>query len=227
MLNIPHQTDLAVQKALHQIAFIERSYDLTVFNGNGRREAIQHDLAVMLHFGDLKRITLELLDADSTALFQFAVRFNDVDHGNWRHDAATGVELPILDRRKVVGHRLLIKHNGGASKYQHHLKLSWGKADTLPSKATEVYKSEHARRITGGRQNGEFHVCSDARHRLVVVRAGTKDFAFAEDLDLSEAQVHLHRKFAAEELRFRLGDQLTGLVVQTPLGLQARNIRRA
>lgn len=227
MLNIPHQTDLAVQKTLHQIAFIERSYNLTVFNGNGRREAIQHDLAVMLHFGDLKRITLELVDAHKTILFQFAVNFNNVNHHDWSEDSANGVELPMLDCSKIASHRLVVKHNRGCGEYQQYLKLSWGKADSLHSKATEAYESEHARRITGGRQNGEFHVVPDARHRLVVVRAGSKDYAFAEDVVLEGAQVHLDRKFADEDLRFRVGDQLTAIVVPTPRGLQARNIRRA
>jgi hypothetical protein len=59
---------------------------------------------------------------------------------------------------------------------------------------------------------------------LLITQTGTRGFAFAKDLDFSEAPVFLLSRFASPTMTFRPGMLVTGIVVQTPRGLQARSI---
>lgn len=82
-----------------------------------------------------------------------------------------------------------------------------------------------ARKITGGKQSGQFHVGNEERHTLVVARAGAKEYAFARDMDLGADAVFLHQTHAPAGYAFEAGACATAIVVQTPKGLHAQRIR--
>jgi len=221
---VTKQHHLAIDKVVRQFAFVERSYQADVL---GDRDKLKHDLALMLAYGDLNNVHLELLGTDRAILFQFTIRFN----GEQAHcpliDPSQGIELPLIDRREVASTRLRVMRNGGEQEYRQHLLINWTKVDMLPRRPGDSYGSEHAAKISGGRQQGEFHVGRDFRHRLVISNVVTRGYAFAHDLDLRVDGVFLHPKFSASNLVFRPGNRVTAIVVQTPRGLQARSIQAA
>jgi hypothetical protein len=223
-MSMPDTLGLEVSKAIEQIAFIARSYALSLWTSDANKADWKHDLTVMHRHGDLEHVRLELLAADQTVLFEFKIRFTGSGGGERLADTGQGVELPVLDRRRVAGHRLIVQQLGHVAGYRHLLRMPWQSAATLPKRAGDAFESEHARKITGGRQHGLFHVPAEARHRLLITRVGDRGFAFARDLDLGVEGVFLHAKFALQGFEFRPGRHVTAVVVQTPRGLQARNI---
>lgn len=215
---------LSVSKLLRQLAFVDRSYGLGLWSSDEIRGLWQHDLELMLYHGDLKRVALQLLDSEKSVLFEFGISFGGMQGASAACDTAQGIELPVLNRSRVFSHRMLVNRNGRSKEYEWQLQASWATAEKLRTRATDGFESEHARRITGGRQTAAFAITPDARHRLVVTNAGSKAFAFAKDIDLGAEGVYMERRFAPDAYRFRVGDRVTAIVVQTPRGLQARSI---
>jgi hypothetical protein len=226
-MHILESIKLEVSKAIEQLAFIDRSYNLGLWPSDASKHDWKHDLAIMRAFDDLEYICLELLAADNTVLGEFRPAFNGSMRGLRVIDSARGVELPILNRRLISGQRALLQRRGHEAQYRHLLRIPWSPAETLRKRAGDVYKSEPASATTAGRLNGAIHVGAEARHRLVVTQIGTKGYAFARDLDLGADGIFLHPKFAPVGMQFRIGQRLTSVIVQTPRGLQARNIQAA
>ena len=76
-----------------------------------------------------------------------------------------------------------------------------------------------------GRMTGEVFVANEARQTVTVLNvAAGGQFAFGRSPALA-ADVFLHRGQCAEPLTFQSGQQLACVVIQTPRGLQGRNIR--
>jgi hypothetical protein len=224
---IPNQIQLEVSKAVEQLAFVDRSYNLGIWGSETVKNDWKHDLGVMRTFGDLSHVRLELLASDKTVLFDFGIDFRDRRNGARTLDSAKGVELLVFDRRLTAGHRVVVEPYRSVEQYRQHLRMAWNGVERLAKRPGGTIQSEHTQRITGGRQQGTMHISSEARHNLVVTRTGSNGYAFASDLDLGIDGVFLHRNFAAPGCIFRTGQRLTAVVIQTPRGFQARNIRMA
>lgn len=229
-MNIPQCIELEISKAIDQLAFADRTYDLgaPTWPTNESKADWKHDLAVMRMFGDLKDIRLELLATDRTVPFEFRISFNGVSTGGASVDRARGVEIPVLPvavRAAVTDKRVVIGHCGKEAQYRHLLRKNWSPATSHAKRAGDTYRSSHCEAITGGRETGSFHVAADARHSLAVYRCGVRGYAFAKAPELGMADVHLRAEHAPPGFRFYPGQQLTAIIVQTPRGLQARNIQ--
>lgn len=224
---IPESIQLEVSKAIEQLALVDKTYNLGLWPTEVSKQEWKHDLSVMRYFDDLEHVRLELLAADNTVLCEFRLAFNGSARGQQFTDSAKGVEVPLIDRRLVASQRAIVQWKGRQDQYKHLLRMPWSSAATLPRRTGDTYESEHAARITGGRQHGMFHVAAEARHRLVVTQVGTKGYAFAKDLDLNLDGVFLHQNWAPAGWQFRPGQQVTALVIQTPKGLQTRKIQVA
>lgn len=224
---IPDAVKLEVSKAIQQLAFVDRSYHLGLWSSDAAKEDWKHDLGLMRACDDLEYVCLELLAADHTVLCEFRLTFNGSARGARMTDSGQGIELPVLDRRLVAQGRCILQRHGRETQYKDLLKIRWSPAETLRKRAGDSYASEHAAKITGGRQDGTFHVAAEARHRLIVTQNGTQGYAFAKDLDLGADGIFLLPKFAPVGLQFQPGQQLTAVIVQTPRGFQARNIQAA
>ena len=221
---IPDDCLMQSKKVVSQFDTIGRSYNLPIWAPQSKEDH-QHDWGVMLAHDDLQSVRLELLAADKTVLFEFKIEFARRKANGKFIDSANGVELPVLDRATVSGHRLIIQQSGRESVYRHLLRIGWSPAETLVKRRGNTFASEHARKITGGRQTAKVHVSAEARQRLVVTQTGDDGYAFGDVPAKGWKGVFLHLKFAPPGLQFRIGQQLTALLVQTPRGVQARAIR--
>ena len=219
--------EFEVAKALAQIRFVDRSYQLGLWKDETEYANWLHDLALMRSCEDLARITLELLSRTAKVVAQFSFDFGGQAGATRVFDSAQGIELPLIDRSSVVGKRLVVHRRGREGSYRHLLRVSWSPAAALAREEGRAFASEHAARITGGRQSGSFFVAERDRHRLQVTQTGERGFAFARDLDLDGANVFLLAKFAKTGVTFVPGAMLRATVVQTPRGLQARDIEAA
>jgi len=222
---IPANYCMQAKKVVSQFDTIGRSYYLPIWAPQTAADH-QHDWGVMLAHGDLQSASLELLAGDKTVLFEFKVRFQGEKAKRGLIDSADGVELPVLDRATVAGHRLIIQQSGREPVYRHLLRMTWSPAQTLQKRRGDSFASEHARKITGGRQTANVHVTAEARQRLVVTQTGDGAYAFGE-VPARFKGVFLHRKFAPPGFQFRIGQQISAVLVQTPKGLQARAIQMA
>jgi hypothetical protein len=217
---------IAAEKAVRQLDFTARSYHLNNwFQGDSHRNLVD-DLATLLENNVLENIRLELRDEKSTVRFEFRIDFGADGQLKDLRDSAAGVEVPVLPPGLVAGFRLLVSPWPKIVRYVHLLKINWGPAETLPKEAGDHIESEHARKITGGRQKGTIFIDSSARHHLEV-RDVLPRFAFGRDLTLGLDGIFLLEKYAPQGLKFHRGMRLTAVVIQTPRGLQARAIRPA
>ena len=217
---------LAISKAVRQLLFITRSYDLTLCDAS--IDDLKADLELMLRHNDLSSIRLELLGADGKVLVEFLLTFNGLD-GNGRGiiDTGRGIELPMFDRTLVKGKRLVIQQNGLEAAYKHLLRIPWHKARNIPKSQGAAYESDHAAKISGGRQSAKFHVGDVARHRFVITQTGNKGFGFAKDLDAGHDGVFVLAKQLPAEIKFAVGTHFSALLVQTPRGFQVRTASAA
>jgi hypothetical protein len=221
---IPADCSLQVKKVVSQFDLVARSYNLPIWAPQTAADH-QHDWGVMLAHSDLQSASLELLAADKTVLYELKIRFEGQKPKAGFIDSANGVELPVLDRASVAGHRLIIQQNGREATYRHLLRMTWSPAQTLRKRPGDTFVSEHARKITGGRQTANVHVSAEARQRLVVTQTGDSGYAFGDVPAKGWKGIFLHRKFAPPGFQFRIGQQLLAVCVQTPRGLQARAIQ--
>lgn len=225
LVAVSSATRLEVSKAMAQVEFIDRAYSLKLWTSRAVARQWAHDLELMRHFDDMRGITLELTDSGNCVLFAFHIEF-DQQAGGRLVDSGTGVELPMLDRGRVRGHRLIIQHEGGMERYRHLLAMKWADAPTLHRTRGTSYESEHARKITGGRQSGSFFVDNHERRLVVVTQVGSLDYVFAKSIGRPEVQnVFIHRKWAAPGVDLKAGVRLSALLVVTPRGVQARDVR--
>ena len=96
---------------------------------------------------------------------------------------------------------------------------------TVPSGSS--YESEHARKITGGRQSGSFFVGNDERRLVVVTQAGNLDYVFAKSMGRPEVQNVFIIESGSRRGSIEPGTRLSALLVVTPRGVQARDVRAA
>jgi hypothetical protein len=216
---------LEVSKAVEQLVFILRSYDVPF--PASRKADYKHDLRIMRERSDLSSIRIEFLAEDGTVLSEFKIEFDGKDSRRNLRDPGKGIELPLIPRHLIDGHRLVISRNSREVEYSNLLKRSWGRAGSRTKRPGASYVSDHAAYITGGRQHGAFFVSDESRHSLIVTRTGEQEFAFGLDTDLDAENVFLHPAYAPPGFSFEAGSKLSAVVIQTPRGLAARAIRPA
>jgi hypothetical protein len=219
---------LEISKVKAQVQFIDRAFGLGIWRSKEDWLKWAHDLEVMREFDDLSGFALELLDATQRVLFCFRIDFGKQNRRAHLVDSGSGIELPMLDRAMVHSHRLIAHHNGKMDRYRHLLALRWSDAETLPRASGSSYESEHARKITGGRQSGNFFVGNEARRLLMVTQSGHLDYVFAKALGQPEVpNVFIHRRWVQSRVTLQPGARLSALLVATPRGVQARDVRAA
>lgn len=212
-----------VEKILRQVDFICRSLDHTLWTDTHPVSHVAHDVVLMRSHDDLHAVRLQLL-SDRATVAEFVWRFVDDGGRPQVFDTAGGIELPLIASRSVTSLRFQVKNLDQGHRYRDHLWLRWPALEDLNEPIGSRFHSEHAARITGGRQTGTFFVNAAARHRLQITNVGNRGFAFARDLDFKDQNVFLLQRFAKPGVVFQPGGILTAIVVATPKGLQARDI---
>ena len=222
------EATLEISKAVRQLTFLDRAYNLAIWSSDDYCASFTHDLELMRAADDLASVTLQLIDRAGAVCGEYRIAFGQggsrtahtkVDSG--------GIEMPVIDRSTVTGKRVIVDRRGNDQGYRSHLKLNWSPAPKLEQRAGDSYASEHAARITGGRETGAFFVAASARHNLVITNATPKGtYAFAKDLDMNRDGIFLLRQHAPN-VPFQIGARLTAVIVATPKGLQARAARAA
>ncbi len=222
---MPEPVRLETEKAIHTLTLVDRAYALGIWSSPEEKAKWLNDIGVFLAFDNLNSISLELLGADKTVVAEVKINFGQ--HASGKAGGLTsGTEVPVLDKKLVTGHRVLVQHkNGNAAQYQHFLKFNWSPAETLRRRQGDEFANSQARK-TGGRQTGSIFASKDSRHTLVVTRPiGTKGFGFADCPDLGLTGVLLHIRHLRGLKGLRLGQRVTAQIVQLPQGIQAREVR--
>lgn len=219
------KTALAIKKAMYQLDTVARSYLTTICNASNADLA--RDLETMLAANDLKTLRFELLDHDGLVVFEFKLNFVGIERSvQGLPDSGAGIELPILKPGLVAGRRLVVERNGRDAQYSGQLRLNWGDVKIVARSSESTFASEHAAKITGGRQSGTFHVTDIVRHQFVINELGSPKHAFARDLDNQTDRVFVLAKLLPTGCTLKLGTKFTGILVQTRRGLQVRSLRR-
>lgn len=213
---------LSVAKAVHQFELIARTYGVKLWSSP--TEHLRADLETMLRFDDLEGIRVELLGAQGQVVCEYAVSFGAGGVRSNLPDSARGVEVPVLVPGLVKGSRMVVSRRGGSDRYAGSLRLAWGPAASVPKSLGSTYASQHVAAITGGRQSARFHVSHDARRRFVVTQSGQRGFGFAKDLDSGVERVYVTAQQMPQGLPLRVGARFSGLLIQTPRGMQVRSL---
>jgi cold shock CspA family protein len=216
---------LAVEKALDTLTLVDRAYSLGIWPSPEEKDKWQHDLGVFPTFDNLNSLSLELLGADKTVVAEVKINFGQHVDGK-TSGARTGTEVPVLDRKLVTGHRVLVQwKDGNQDQYRHLLRLNWQTAETLRRRQGDEFANSQARK-TGGRQSGTIFTSKDSRHTLIVTHPiGSKGFGFGDCPDLGLTNVFLHSRHLRGLKGLKLGQRVTAQIVQLPQGIQAREVR--
>jgi hypothetical protein len=190
-----------------------------------RRQDLVHDLVPMAWFQDLASISCELLreaQVVAAAVWKFTGKTLAIAPRGF--DRGGGLELPVLQGQKLTP-KFTIQRKGNDVAYRHQLRLNWTDTENTTRQKGSSFGSQHVLKTTGGRAAAEFFVADDARRELSVYKAGAREFAFAKSIDGKLRDIYLHASFAPEGFRFHRGQRLWAVVVTTPAGLQAREIK--
>ncbi len=217
---------LTISKVAAQITLAQKVYGRSLGLDLATREDTLADLAVMLSNQDLKRLDIDLLgEGGRRVLHQFSWHFGAGPDASAGPDFARATELPVLDMQAVDAHRFVVHRHGRERIYRHLLRVSWSQAEDLPQAVASETQAAHTAKITGGRVSGTLRVAESDRHFVRISRTGVKGYAFGQDLAAPWRTVFLHPKQAAPGTSFRIGQTVSCLLVTTPRGFQARDIR--
>jgi hypothetical protein len=226
IINPNRECRLAAEKALMQLGFIDSAYNLGIWNSPDSKGKWKHDLALMIAHNDLSHIRLELLGRDHSVIFEYRIDFIGQRISSPMTDHTGGLELALIDIGDVVDKRIIVQRNGRDAMYRDLLQINWTNAEVLPKRTGTTFQSEHTRKITGGRQNSECFVSNEAMREFRVVRTGAKGFGFAVPMrERNKTQYFFSLNSAPQVWRPAIGDIIEAIPVQTPKGLQLRNIR--
>ncbi len=215
---------LDIRKTVSAFDFILRSYGQPIPWGT-RRGDYEHDLLVMRRHGDLEHAAVEILGQDRTVAYRYRVRFGESAAVGF--DAARGIELPILPKQSVSESRVLIGPTVRLDEYRLLLRNRWARADRLTFRNGGRFVSEHTARINGGRVAGEVFVADDSRKSGTLLNvAQTGCYGFVRHPQFP-SDIYVHQSKCPPGMRLAPGLRISFVVVQTPRGLQAYDIRRA
>jgi hypothetical protein len=218
---------LEISKALRQMQFLDKAYGLKLWDTEKHRLDWAHDLELMRAACDLQTVRLQLTDKAGQVCGEYSIAFLLGQRAAPVKADSAGIEMPVIDRNLVADKRVIVTRSGHEDRYKAHLRLNWGPAEDLKHARGDRYNSEHAARITGGREKGEFFVAASSRHNLVITNASAQGtYCFARDVDMKQDGVFVMRQHAPG-VPFQVGTRLSALIVQTPKGLQARAARIA
>ena len=224
----PGESDrLAAGKALEQCRFIAEAYGIHLWSDRKQLNDWKHDLSFMLANRDLSNVKLQFTALGGHVVFEFKIDFCNTVRSGRIEDTAEGIEMPLLDRSKITGSRITIKRNGNDGIYRKYLRVRWSTAQNLSKVSGSNFVSEHTKKITGGRQAGEVFVSNAERRLFKIIRTGTQGFAFAAALDSDEAiDYFASNRFGPPGWEPAVGEVIEAVPIQTPRGLQLRNITR-
>lgn len=219
---------LAASKAMDTLGLIDSSFGLGIWSNPARRKEWHWDLAVKIDHQNLKKVSLELIDAAKKIICNVTIEFTKQGVATMR-GAPRGTEIPIINPKAIASHRVvLVNVDGNESRYVHLQKLKWSEAESLDQLPGSDFSTTHSRK-TGGRQTGRVHVAGQMRQNLVITRPiGPKGYGFAtcESLGLTGIYLqNIHMDRAAAMLA--IGRRVTAVLVQTLDGIQARDVRPA
>ena len=219
-------SSLDASKAVSTAELIMKTFDVPLpWNDDVARESYLHDIAVIREFRDLASIYIELSDAKNVVVFRHSITFDSVVPSTAGSDRAGGMELPILPAGTVKRGRFFLCRNNRESHYRHLLRMPWKPTANRSESLESRLSSEHIRKINGNRVRSEVLVSESARvaTKLHSVLEGGR-YAFARHPTLP-SDVYINAEYRDVEFVFRPGLGVSFIVVQTPLGLQARSIR--
>jgi cold shock CspA family protein len=216
-----------VKQCLHTLALADRAYGLAIWATPEEKEKWLNDLSVFLTFDNLESVSLQFLRADKTVEAEMKISFGQRANGK-EAGALRGKEVPVLDRKLVAGHRVIVQHkNSNSAQYQGLLRMNWSSAETLRRRNGDEFDTAQARH-TSGRQTGSIFASRDSRHELIVTRPlGKKGFGFASCPQLKLEGIFLHERYLRGVRELKLGQRVTAQIIQLPDGLQAREVRAA
>ena len=229
MNNIPENIRQGITRAVAQISFFDCAMNLGVFSSEKHRQKWTEDLEVLLFHHALHAVRLELLDEGNNVLFCFRVEFKPQPPSGPVIDSAGALELPLIDCAPIRQNRLVVEYNEvDRASYSSLLQLRWADCEDLQEVDGSQFISDHIGKSTAGNQHGSFFVGNGARRSLVVTRTGTKDYIFAETVDEPKiAGIFIHRRWLSQDCALQTGARVNGLLVTTPDGIQARDVRAA
>jgi cold shock CspA family protein len=224
---------LQIDKAIRAMEFVARRMGQRLFSSEDDRSRWVHDLEVIRRVNNLKAVSAEYVGREKILIFAHEIQFSPNGSANGPViDSAEGVDSPWCDKelvKLIEANRVTLteKDPSQARLYRDSLQIKFSTAEPLKKPKGTSVSSRHHEKITGGNNTANFFVCDLARHggRITHVAEG-RGFAFAKDETLG-VEVWLHVSHAAKGFVFRRGDRVSYLVVDSPKGLQGRDIRAA
>ncbi len=185
-----------------------------------------HDLSLILQEADLHAISLDLLDHQDNVLFRYRVDFAAPENAPLQ-DPAHGLELPLFPLTAIASHRLCLGPLARFHHYAHRLRFPWRSATPRNLLAPNRFTSKFLEVSSAFRLSASVFVTDLARRSGAIQQvAPSGSYAFASSPQLP-APVFLHRSECDLPLPFRIGQQVSFVLIHTPRGYQGRNIRPA
>lgn len=224
---MPERVKLSARKAIHTLELVDTTYGLGIWPTAQEKEKWLHDLALFLFYNNLCSVSLELLGKDKTVVAEVKVCFGQRVEST-TGGAPAGTEVPLIDKRLVAGHRVLVhQRQVNPEQYRHLLKLNWQTAETLRRRRGDEFANNQARK-TGGRQTGSIFTSKEARHELTITRPiGPRGYGFCDCPKLGLTGVFLHKRHLCGVRELKPGQRVSGVLIQLPNGFQAREVRTA
>lgn len=227
---VPAGTQQTVNQAVEQLAHVAMAYSLPLLTTQAEREAWQHDLGLELANNNLKSLQLELIDGSGRVIFRYQLGFTNTGGKHELQDLAQGIELPVINLSRSTSHRLTYSYHKWTTAnvpYNHLFRINWSPAKQLDMRIADKVNTQHAGKVSGGKLAGTIELDGAERRELVVTNSVNQRFAFAKEVDGELEGIYLHPDFAQPGIEFRIGQRLTAQVIQTPRGLQGREVRAA
>lgn len=218
----PARADRAAASLLDVVDYIAACYGVPLPWAAHKRQAHQHDLALMIRSGDLESAAFALLARDGRVLFRYCVQWPD-DH--LQVPRLSWPELPLLPVHTIARSQFRVLRRGNAASYADRLELNWSSTDPSPRRPGCEFSST-AGALSRPDAAAQLFVTNDARRTLTIINVlPNGEVAFGRHPDLP-TDVYLHRdQFDRSPAVLQVGRCVTCFIVQTPRGLQGRCIR--
>jgi hypothetical protein len=217
-----------IATALRRLTYYDRAYNLNLFNLTPTYiDDLRNDFEVALAHGDLIAVRIELTDANNVVGASFCISFNGPGQDAAPRKDSAALELPVLDRARFTGRRLIVTGIDSPA-YRKQLRLSWRSAETYQRAGGTTFSSDFTARSSNGLTQGEFFAANNSTHLMVIVNSSPDGpYAFARSLTLDRDDTIFILKKHAAGVDLTIGKKVSGLVIMTPRGLQARAVKAA